>query len=77
MEAAEARAHSFILKLWCEESADDGRLAIWRGRIAHVPSGDCRYVQDFAALVGFLVPYLEELGVRRPNGRAPGESWMP
>jgi hypothetical protein len=73
MEAAEARAHSFILKLWCEESVDDGRSAIWRGRIAHVPSGDCRYVQDFAALVGFLVPYLEELGVRRPNGRAPGE----
>jgi hypothetical protein len=73
MESVEARAHSFILKVWCEESADDGRSAIWRGRITHVPSGTCRYVQDLAALCSFLTPYLEGLGAQRPNGPVPSE----
>jgi hypothetical protein len=73
METVEARAHSFILKLWIEESADDGRSAIWRGRITHVPSGHCRYVQDFSAVFHFLARYLVDLGVRQHNDRAPSE----
>jgi hypothetical protein len=73
METVEARAHSFILKTWCEEPADDGRSAVWRGRITHVPSGDCRYVQDLAAMVSFLTPYLEDLVAWRPSGRTSSE----
>ena len=73
METVEARAHSFILKIWTEESADDDRSAIWRGRITHVPSGDCRYVQDLAAVFRFLVPYLDDLGVRQSSDRASSE----
>lgn len=72
METVEARAHSFILKVWCEDPAD-GQAPFWRGRITHVPSGDCRYVEDLMAVFSFLVPYLEDLGVRRQDGRTPSE----
>lgn len=54
---------SFIIKVWIEEMALEGRPARWRGHITAVPSGDRKYVQDLAGINSFVESYLEPLGV--------------
>jgi hypothetical protein len=56
--------HSFIAKIWLEEGADQGRPATWRGTITHVPSGAQRYLQSLGDILAFIVPYVEEMGVK-------------
>jgi len=65
----ESSTHSFILKIWLEQTAQDVRSVIWRGHITHVPGGERRYVQDLDGILLFIVPYLEEMGV------GPGRRW--
>lgn len=60
----EPSAHSFIVKIWLEETARETRRARWRGYITHVPGGERRYLQDLAGVTDFIAPYLEEMGVR-------------
>ena len=63
MEQTETHTHSFIIKIWLEETlAEDGR-AIWRGHITHIPGGERRYLKQFSDIVAFIVPYLNEMGV--------------
>ena len=64
MDGVELQAESFILKVWIEETADDGRRASWRGHITHVPSRQRRYLRDLDAIAAFVAPYLERKGVR-------------
>ncbi len=56
----EADTHSFIVKIWREET----NHATWRGHITHVPGGERCYVQDLDDISAFLLPYLERLGMR-------------
>jgi hypothetical protein len=49
----ESNVHSFIVKLWLEESA-------WHGQITHVPSGERRYLKDLRDIVRFIKPYIGE-----------------
>jgi hypothetical protein len=56
--------HSFITKIWLEESADEARRAVWRGTITHVPSGTRRYLCHLDDIAAFVVPYLERMGVK-------------
>ena len=61
MEQSESRTHSFIIKIWLEETlAEDGRM-IWRGHITHVPGGERQYIQDLDAIPPFIQPYLDKL----------------
>jgi hypothetical protein len=55
---------SFILKIWLEEASPGAEGHRWRGRITHVPSGAERYLTGLDEMVAFIVPYLEERGVR-------------
>jgi hypothetical protein len=64
MDLPEASTHSFVVKIWIEETADHRRGARWRGHITHVPSGKRRYIQQLGAIGDFVVPYLEAMGVR-------------
>ena len=64
MDEVEPQAESFILKVWIEETAEDGRRAVWRGHITHVPSKQRRYLRDLDAIAAFVAPYLERNGVR-------------
>ena len=56
--------HSFITKIWLEESAEEAGRAIWRGTITHVPSGERRYLHALDDVTAFIVPYLAGMGVR-------------
>lgn len=60
----ERDVHSFIVKVWLEESIEESGRAKWRGHITHVPSGERRYLQTLSAIGDFIVPYLERLGVK-------------
>ncbi len=68
MAQNEPHTHSFIIKIWLEETlAEDGR-AVWRGHITHVPSGQRRYLQDLSEITDFIAIYLEQLGVKVKRG---------
>jgi hypothetical protein len=61
---SEYAPHSFIVKVWLEETAEEAGRATWRGHITHVPSGERRYIQDLDQIRNFVALYLEEMGVR-------------
>lgn len=64
METPEFQTHSFIVRIWLEETAEETGRALWRGKVTHVPSGARRYVKDLDEIVAFIVLYLQELGVQ-------------
>jgi hypothetical protein len=63
MEQTESHTHSFIIKIWLEETLEEDGRAIWRGHITHVPSGERLYLQDLDTIRLFIEPYLEGMGV--------------
>jgi hypothetical protein len=69
MDVLESNTHSFIVKVWLEETAEEVGQATWRGHITHVPSGERRYLQDLGKIAAFIAPYLEEMGVKLDLGR--------
>ena len=55
--------HSFVIKLWLEETVAESKRAIWRGRITHVASGKRYYITALASIARILAPYLEAMHV--------------
>ena len=60
----EYQTHSFIVKVWLEERADQRGGPTWRGRITHVPDAERRYLRDLREITRFIALYLEKMGVR-------------
>ena len=60
----ELYTHSFIVKVWLEETVEEAGQAMWRGHVTHVPSGERRYIKDLNEIRAFIAPYLERMGVR-------------
>ncbi len=73
--ASEYRAHSFIVKVWLEEEANQGERTTWRGRITHVPGGERHYLQNLNEVARFIAPYLGAMGVR-PSIRERIKRWL-
>jgi len=64
MDLFEANTHSFIIKVWLEETVEETGQATWRGHITHVSGGERRYLQELDAIATFIAPYLEAMGVK-------------
>lgn len=64
MDLLESSTHSFIIKVWLEASATDGRIAGWHGHITHVPGGQRRYLKDLNEITAFIKPFLNETGLK-------------
>jgi hypothetical protein len=64
MEPHESKSHSFIVKVWIEDTGQRAGRLVWRGRITHVPSGERRYLRDLNMISAFIAPYLSDLGVQ-------------
>jgi hypothetical protein len=64
MSPQDLGGHSFIVKIWIEETASEAGRATWRGRISHVGSPDYRYLQELDEVADFIAPYLAGLGIR-------------
>lgn len=60
----ETNIHSFIVKVWLEETVEEEGQAKWRGHITNVSSGERRYIQKVSEIADFIVPYLKAMGVR-------------
>lgn len=69
MDHPEPPMHSFVVKIWLEETVQEAGHAVWRGHITHVASGTRRYIKDLGGIEDFIAPYLERMGVRMSAGR--------
>lgn len=56
--------HSFIIRIWLEEKAEETGTATWRGHITHIPSNQRRHIENLDAVKQFINPYLQSMGVR-------------
>jgi hypothetical protein len=75
LDILESHTHSFIVKIWLEETAEEAGRATWRGHITHVPGGERRYIGDLDDIPAFVAPYLEGMGVRFRTWRRVGR-WL-
>ena len=57
-------SHSFIIKIWQEETIQESSKVSWRGHISHVISGRKRYIQSLDDINLFIIPYLKEMGAK-------------
>ncbi len=67
MKRGEVIRHTFIVKLWIEETAEEAGRATWRGHVTHVnheTGATPVYVQRLGDIGAVLVPYLVRMGVR-------------
>jgi hypothetical protein len=64
MELPEARTHSFIIRIWLEETAVETGQSKWRGHITHIPSNQRRYIEKLDDISTFIRHYLQEMGVK-------------
>lgn len=70
MDPSESPRHSFVVKVWIEETASETRQVIWRGYITDVPGGERHYFDNLDKMSGYIKSYLEELGVEFGPRRA-------
>ncbi len=61
MDLSETPTHSFIIRIWIEETAEEAGAALWRGHITHVPSGRRYYVQTLDEVVQIIAACLEQM----------------
>jgi hypothetical protein len=59
MDTPEATLHSFIVKLWSEDTGDEAKQMGWHGYITHVPSGERQYLRELTDIVTFIKRYVE------------------
>jgi hypothetical protein len=65
MASREPRSHSFVVRIWLEDTAEETGEARWRGQVIHMPGGEREYVDDLESLCHFLAPYLKEAKRKR------------
>lgn len=62
MRASVSKTHSFIVKMWIEETSNDPARVKWRGHITHVPDGERRYLESADGIAPFVKSYLQGSG---------------
>jgi hypothetical protein len=55
--------HSFIIRIWLEEIAEETGKSSWRGHITHVASNRQRYFEDLNVITSFIVANLPGVDV--------------
>lgn len=63
MALLEDRTAVFIVRVWCERGDADSAIAEWRGSIEHVQSGQRTFFRHLEAIVEFMKPHLENIGI--------------
>jgi hypothetical protein len=67
MDRFEQNSHSFIIRIWLEESVDETGQALWRGHITHVLNERRQYIQNLDEIIAFIKPYLKPMGDKTDN----------
>lgn len=60
-------SHSFILRVWLEESAGDEIPAVWRGSLTHVLSNRRSFFDRLERLPDLIRPYVEAMLAESPS----------
>ena len=60
MELPESSTHSFVIRVWLEETADEAKRPKWRGHITHVPGNQRRYFDDLEDIKQIVKSYLDK-----------------
>jgi hypothetical protein len=63
MDWSESNTHSFIVKVWLEETIEEAGQAKWRGHITHVQSEQRQYLKNLDEIGTFIAPFLESMSV--------------
>ena len=64
LDVLESNTHSFIVKVWLEETRVEGGQVTWRGHITHVPGGERRHIKSLSEIIDFIFPYLETMNAK-------------
>jgi hypothetical protein len=60
MAQFDREAHSFVIRIWQENSEDPKQTAVWRGWIRHVQSKKQHYFSDVADISRVVAHYLDK-----------------
>ncbi len=63
VDSFESNTHSFVVKIWLEETDEGSDSSLWRGHVTHVPSRQRRYVEDLRGISDFISIYLKQMDV--------------
>jgi hypothetical protein len=68
MALLEDRSAAFIVRVWCESGEHPGgEVRAWRGSAEHVASGERVFFSELEAVLVFMKPHLQALGIDEPN----------
>jgi hypothetical protein len=62
---SELPRHSFIVRIWLEETAEEAGRAVWRGCITHVPGTPDQsphYIQELDEIPAYIARFLTGAG---------------
>ncbi|HVL99639.1 MAG TPA: hypothetical protein VM324_10150 [Egibacteraceae bacterium] len=54
MSVAEPASHTFLVRIWIEETVEEAAHLVWRGHITHLPDEQRSYVKTFEDIVRFI-----------------------
>jgi hypothetical protein len=63
MPLLEDQSCSFIVRVWRETSESPNAASEWRGSIEKVPAGRRAFFRELPAILDYMKPHLEELGI--------------
>ena len=63
MPLLEDRTASFIVRIWRETAELPTSACEWRGSIEHVASGQRGFFRDLPAILDYMKPHLQQLGI--------------
>ena len=63
MALLEDRTAVFIVRIWCERGDADSSIPEWRGSVEHVESGQRVFFRNLEAVLDFMKPHLQGIGI--------------
>jgi hypothetical protein len=69
MATSIAKSHTFVVRIWLEESTEEAGRATWRGQITHLTSGERSYLQTLDAISTCMAKYVRQMGAPLPRRR--------
>lgn len=63
MALLEDRTTAFIVRIWCERGDTSSLAPEWRGSVEHVHSGQRAFFRHLDAVIEFMKPHLEGIGI--------------
>jgi hypothetical protein len=73
VQREEPTGHTFLLRIWIEETRDERGRVTWRGNITHLPDERRRHVETFGQINQFIYQHLGGQDSVGPS--LPGRGW--